>query len=81
MPDSMYGVDESPTTPMWTPHADQVDMTCVEKDTAGFQNDSFTPGTLGEEYDKGGWNNQWDDSFPIDRYPRPTSGNRGGGQS
>lgn len=35
------------------------------------------PGTLAQEVDNGGWNNRWDDSYPVDRYPRATSGNRG----
>ena len=56
---------------------DQVDDTAVEKTTEGYHDDVFTPGTLGQENESGGWNNQWDDSFPVDRYPRPTSGNRG----
>lgn len=77
---SMYGVDEVPDcAPVKAMRADQVDSVGVEKTTKGFHDDEYTPGTLAEEYDSGAWNNQWDDSFPIDRFPRPTSGNRGGG--
>ena len=61
------------------PRDDQVDDVAVEKTTAGFHDDVYEPGTLGDEFKAGGWNNQWDESFPVDSYPRKTSGNRGGG--
>lgn len=76
---SMYGVDEAPgCAPIMASRPDQVDDVGIEKDTKGFDQ-CGCPGTLGEEYANGGYNNIWDQSYPIDPTPRPTSGNRGGG--
>jgi hypothetical protein len=77
--DSYLPIDDAGPVTQWTPHADQVDDIAVEKTTAGFHDDVYTPGTLGQEYDNGGINNQWDESFPKTPGPLPTSGHRGGG--